>query len=108
MRAMGMGTSQSIAFTNGNSNYNILDNAGAVVESKSLPDFVKVASNNFNNRLKFNSLGEPFYDSSSNCTGTTTGLAGNCSITLRDNVTVMIYAITGKTCLYDTANSRCF
>jgi hypothetical protein len=79
-----------------------------VVENKNLPDAVTAASNNFNNRLKFNSLGEPFYDLSSNCTGTTTGLAGHCSIILRDNITVMIYAITGKTCLYDTVNSRCF
>jgi Tfp pilus assembly protein FimT len=108
MKAMGVGTSQSISFANGNSAYGILDNAGNVVESKNLPDAVTVASNNFNNTLKFNSLGEPFYDSSSNCTGTTTGLVGNCSVTLRDNVTVMIYAITGKTCLYDTANGRCF
>jgi type II secretory pathway pseudopilin PulG len=108
MRAMGVGTSQSISFTNGNSAYSILDNAGNVVENKNLPDAVTVASNNFNNRLKFNSLGEPFYDLSSNCTGTTTGLVGNCSITLRDNVIIMVYAVTGKTCLYDTANSRCF
>jgi type II secretory pathway pseudopilin PulG len=108
MRAMGVGTSQSISFTNGNSAYSILDNAGVVVENKNLPDAVTVGSNNFNNRLKFNNLGEPFYDANSNCTGTTSGLAGNCSITLRDNVTIMVYAITGKTCLYDTVNSRCF
>ena len=67
-----------------------------------------VNSNNFNNTLRFNSLGEPFYGSNNSCTSTTSGLAGNCSITLRDNVTVMIYAITGKTCRYDIANSRCF
>jgi type II secretory pathway pseudopilin PulG len=111
MRAMGVGNSQSIQFRYDASNfsaYRILDNANNVLETKNLPDGVTVASSNFNNRLKFNSLGEPFYDSSTNCTGTTTGLTGNCSITLRDNVTVMIYAITGKTCLYDTANSRCF
>jgi prepilin-type N-terminal cleavage/methylation domain-containing protein len=108
IRAMGIGNSQSISFTNGNSAYRILDNASVPIENKNLPDAVTVISNNFNNTLKFNSLGEPFYDSNSNCTGTTTGLAGNCSITLRDNVTVMIYAITGKTCLYDTANNRCF
>jgi hypothetical protein len=100
MRAMGIGTSQSISF-NGSSTYNILDNVGATIEQKNLPDGVTINSNNFNNRLKFNSLGEPFYDSGSSCTG-------NCSITLRDNVTIVVYAITGKTCLYDTANNRCF
>ena len=105
MRAMGIGTSQSISFTNGNSVYSILNNAGTVVENKNLPDAVTVTSNNFNNRLKFNSLGEPFYDSSSNCNGTA---SGNCSITLRNNVTIAVYAITGKTCLYNTTSNRCF
>jgi type II secretory pathway pseudopilin PulG len=111
MRAMGVGDSQSMQFRYDATNfsaYRILDNANNVLETKNLPDGVTVNDSNFNNRLKFNSLGEPFYDSSTNCTGTTTGLAGNCSITLRDNVTVMIYAITGKTCLYDTVNNRCF
>jgi type II secretory pathway pseudopilin PulG len=111
MRAMGVGNSQSIQFRYDASNfsaYRILDNANNVLETKNLPDSVTVNDSNFNNRLRFNSLGEPFYDSSTNCTGTTTGLAGNCSITLRDNVTIMVYAVTGKTCLYDTANSRCF
>jgi Tfp pilus assembly protein FimT len=100
MRAMGIGTSQSISF-DGSSRYNILDTLGAPIEQKTLPDGVTVNNNNFNNRLKFNSLGEPFFDPSGTC-------AGNCSITLRNNVTIMVYAITGKTCLYDTANSRCF
>jgi type II secretory pathway pseudopilin PulG len=97
MRAMGIGNSQNIQFTNGSSSYNVSG------EQKNLPDGVTVNNNNFNNTLKFNSLGEPFYDTSSNCS-----LVGNCSITLRDNVIIMVYAITGKTCLYDTANSRCF
>jgi type II secretory pathway pseudopilin PulG len=104
MRAMGIGTSQSIFF-DGTSAYRILDNVGASVEQKSLPDGVTINSNNFNSRLKFNSLGEPFYDSSSNCAGAT---GGNCSITLRDGVTIVVYAVTGKTCHYDTINSRCF
>ncbi len=104
MRATGIGTNQSISF-NGTSTYSILDSVGNVIEQKNLPDGVIINSNNFSNRLKFNSLGEPYYNASSNCTSAT---GGNCSITLRDSVTIMVYAITGKTCLYDTANSRCF
>jgi len=99
MRAIGIGNAQNIQFTNGSSSYNVSG------EQKNLPDGVTVISNTFNNILKFNSLGEPFFDSNSNCTNAS---AGSCYVTLRNNVTIMIYAITGKTCLFDTANNRCF
>jgi Tfp pilus assembly protein FimT len=108
MRAMGIGSAQSIEFrydTGDYSAYRILNTDGKAVENKKLPDDVTIESNNFNNTLKFNSLGEPFYGSDTSCTSAT---GGNCSVTLRNNVIIMVYAITGKTCLYDAANSRCF
>ncbi len=108
MRAMGIGSTQGIEFrydSGDYSAYRILNTDGTVVESKKLADNVTVDSNNFSNVLKFNSLGEPFYDSNTNCTSAT---GGNCSLTLKNNVIIMVYAVTGKTCLYDTANSRCF
>jgi len=108
MRAMGIGSSQGIEFrydSGDYSAYRILNTDGSVVESKKLADDVTVDSNNFSNVLKFNSLGEPFYDSNTNCTNAT---GGNCSVTLRNNVIIMVYAITGKTCIYDSANSKCF
>ena len=111
MRSIGVGDSQSVQLryeASDFSKYRILNSAGEVVEIKNLPDGVTIDNTNFNNTLRFNSLGEPFYDSSTNCTNTTSGLAGNCSLTLRNNVTIMIYSITGKTCLYDTVNTRCF
>jgi Tfp pilus assembly protein FimT len=104
MRAMGIGASQSISF-DGSSRYNILDTLGATIEQKTLPDGVTVNDNNFNNTLKFNSLGEPFYGVSNNCTNAS---GNSCSITLRDGVIIMVYAITGKTCRWDITNSRCF
>lgn len=111
MRAMGVGVNQRIEFRYDSgdlSKYKIVDSTGGE-EVKRLPDGATVESTNFSNILKFNSLGEPFYGpGNSNCTETTTGLAGDCSITLRDNVTINIYAVTGKTCLYDTSNNRCF
>jgi type II secretory pathway pseudopilin PulG len=106
MRAMGIGNSQKIQFRFDASNYStyrILDNADNPVETKKLPDGVTVDNNNFNNILKFNSLGEPFYDANNSC-----NVTNGCSITLRDGVTIMVYAVTGKTCHYDTINSRCF
>ena len=107
MRAMGVGNSQGIqfAYMSNLSAYRILDNANNAIENKNLPDGVTVNSNNFNNTLRFNSLGEPFFGSNSSCFF---AVGGNCIVTLRDNVTIMVYAVTGKTCRYDIANSRCF
>ena len=74
MRAMGIGSSQSIQFRYDASNssaYRILDNAGNPVEDKTnLPDDVIVRNANFNssNILKFNTLGEPTFSSSANGT----------------------------------------
>jgi Tfp pilus assembly protein FimT len=76
MRAMGIGSQQSISFTNGSGVYTV---AG---EQKNLPGGITVTSPS--NILTFNTLGEPTF-------GTT-----NQTITLSGPRTITIYAITGK------------
>jgi type II secretory pathway pseudopilin PulG len=94
MRAMGIGTSQSIQFRYDASNYSayrILDNAGNPVEEKRLPDNVIIRNANFNgsNILTFNTLGEPTFSSSAN--GTVDLGKGSSP-----NTTITVLAITGK------------
>jgi len=76
MRAMGIGSQQSIAFTKGSDAYTV---AG---EQKNLPGKIKVTSDGLT--VTFNSLGEPTF-------GTT-----NQTISLSGDQTITIYAITGK------------
>ncbi len=79
VRAMGIGTSQSMTFTIGSGAYT----AGG--EQKILPGNVTVANTSFGNTLTFNSLGEPTF-------GT-----GNGTIDLSGGRTITIFGITGKT-----------
>ncbi len=80
MRAMGIGSQQSIAFKVDSSDYGKYDIPG---ERKKLPGSITIQNTNFGNTITFNSLGEPTF-------GTTDGIitlsAGN----------IKIYAITGK------------
>ena len=76
MRAMGIGSQQSISFTSGSGAYTV---AG---EQKNLPGSIKVTSATLT--VTFNSLGEPTF-------GTT-----NQTISLSGPQTITIYAITGK------------
>jgi len=82
IRAMGLGTSQSISFRVDASDYGLYDIPG---ERKKLPGKITVASTTFGNTLSFNSLGEPNI-------GTT-----NRSITLSAGSPITITAITGST-----------
>jgi len=84
MRAMGVGGSQNIFFTNGSGTYSIRDASNNVIEQKNLPGKITVASTTFGNTLSFNSLGEPNI-------GTT-----NRSITLSAGSPITITAITGS------------
>jgi len=81
IRAMGLGTSQSISFRVDASDYGLYDIPG---ERKKLPGKTTVASTTFGNTLSFNSLGEPNI-------GTT-----NRSITLSAGSPITITAITGR------------
>ncbi len=81
IRAMGLGTSQSISFRVDASDYGLYDIPG---ERKKLPGKITVASTTFGNTLSFNSLGEPNI-------GTTNG-----SITLSAGSPITITAITGS------------
>jgi len=89
MRAMGIGSQQSISFTSGSGAYTV---AG---EQKNLPGDIQIVSTNFGaygNQLKFNSLGEPFVGTNTSCTSLT---GGNCTINLASR-SITVYAITGK------------
>ena len=81
IRAMGLGTSQSITFRVDASDYGLYDIQG---ERKKLPANIAVASTTFGNTLSFNSLGEPNI-------GTTNG-----SITLSAGNPITVTAITGN------------
>lgn len=79
MRAMGIGSQQSISFTNGSGVYTVTG------EQKNLPGSIKVTSTTLpSNILTFNTLGEPTF-------GTT-----NRTISLSGGQTITVYAITGK------------
>ncbi len=84
MRAMGLGSSQNILFTNGSGTYSIRDASNNVIEQKNLPGKITIVSTTFGNTLSFNSLGEPNI-------GTT-----NRSITLSAGSPITITAITGS------------
>jgi Tfp pilus assembly protein FimT len=82
MRAMGIGTSQSISFRVDASDYGKYDIPG---ERKKLPGDITVTSTTLpSNILSFNTLGEPTF-------GTT-----NQTISLSGGQTITVYAITGK------------
>ena len=81
MRAMGIGTSQSISFRVDSNDYGKYDIPG---ERKKLSGNITVTSTTFGNVLTFNSLGEPTF-------GTT-----NQTISLLGGQTITVYAITGK------------
>lgn len=82
MRAMGIGTSQSISFRVDASDYGKYDIPG---ERKKLPGDITVTSTTLpSNILSFNTLGEPTF-----------GIT-NQTITLSGPRTITIYAITGK------------
>ena len=78
VRAMGMGTSQSMTFTIGSGTYT----AGG--EQKNLTGSVTVLGTSFGNTLTFNSLGEPTFG------------ASDGTIDLSGDRTITICGITGK------------
>ncbi len=102
MRAMGIGSQQNILFSVGTSSYSIREGTN-VIEQKNLPDDVIIRNANFSgsNILTFNTLGEPTFSSI---------IDGKIYLgrgTSR-NTTIQVFYITGKTCLYDEVNKRCF
>lgn len=94
VRSMGTGKSYRIAFVYDSSTYSIQDSLGNTLETKRLPNDVKIASSSLT--LSFNTLGEPM-----------TSCASGCSVRLTGNFTVMVYGITGKACKFDTVYNKC-
>jgi prepilin-type N-terminal cleavage/methylation domain-containing protein len=103
MRAMGIGSSQSISFLVGSNQYSILGESG----TKKLPDkeenVVILATNfgGYGNTLFFNTLGEPYLSSGSPPHTSCASLnGGSCFVSLGKNgttyKTITVFAITGK------------
>lgn len=86
MKAMGIGSSQNLLFTNSSGVYRIRDADNNVIEQKNLPAGITVTSTTLpGNVLAFNTLGEPTFGS----TNRTISLSGSAT-------PITIYAITGK------------
>jgi prepilin-type N-terminal cleavage/methylation domain-containing protein len=103
MKAMGVGSTQSITFYPGTSSAREYTIQGESEVRKFPSDRygnIVVTGTNFGNTLYFNSLGEPCLSySAGNCTGSCNSTAG-CTIGLGVGATasrtVKVYAITGK------------
>jgi type II secretory pathway pseudopilin PulG len=107
MRAMGIGTKQSVSFADGSREYIISE---PTPETKRLPDndgLIVITGTNFSsygNALYFNTLGEPCLLASAGppqiFTSCSTVSGGNCTINLGKGTTsyktITVYAITGR------------
>ncbi|MDD5009420.1 MAG: type II secretion system protein [Syntrophorhabdaceae bacterium] len=91
IRAMGIGSSQKLSFTNGSDAYSIRDASNNVIEQKNLAGNITVISTTLpSNILEFDSLGEP----------TIGGV-----VTVGSSQYIKVFSITGYVC--KCKNSAC-